>query len=118
MDQPRYEQEGACKVASCRAGNLWVITVSGDVDFTDTDLLSLAVAEALRTHDGAIAFDLSALAFCDSSMLNALLRLYAQRRRVLLIGVRAQTQRLLDVTGTASIFEQFASIQDAVAVST
>ncbi|MER5950395.1 STAS domain-containing protein [Streptomyces sp. NPDC001904] len=113
MNVRRREQRGACGVVSSGAGNLWVISVAGEVDFTSTDLLELTVAEVLRSHEGAIAFDLSRLAFCDSSMLNVLLR-SSRQRQVLLIGITPQTQRLLQVSGTASIFEQHVTVQDAV----
>ncbi|WP_420037211.1 STAS domain-containing protein [Streptomyces sp. cg28] len=113
MDLPRDEQE-AFGLSSSAAGDLWVITVAGELDFTTLDPLERARAEALRTHSGPIAFDLSGVGFCDSSLLNLLL-LTRRQRRVLLIGVTRQTQRLLDVTGTASVFEQYATVPDAVA---
>ncbi len=62
--------------------------------------------------------DLSGLEFCDSTGVNALLRTrlgtQAARIELLLVAPRAQTRRLLDVTGTAEIFVIRPSVRAAL----
>ncbi|WP_199549683.1 STAS domain-containing protein [Streptomyces sp. N35] len=99
--------------ASYACGPLWVIELKGDFDHENVNDVAEATAHAAREHDGPIAFDMEALTFCDSSLLNHVL-LVARRRRVLLVAVPPAALRLFEVTGTDGYLEMFERVEDAV----
>ncbi|WP_394437336.1 STAS domain-containing protein [Streptomyces sp. SGAir0957] len=106
--------EGGHAAYSIQVGAVRGVRVVGDIDVEAVNPLADAAADALRLHDGPIVFDLSRVTFCDSTLLNCLLQT-RMRRTVWLIGVTEQTRRLLDITGTDSLFDYYASVQDAAA---
>lgn len=86
------------------------IRPTGEIDIKTAPALHLALTEAL-THASAakpVAVDCSALTFCDSSALNALLtaRRTAQEAGTVirLAAPGRQLQRLLEITGARSLF--------------
>ena len=73
---------------------------TGEIDASNVD----AVFDALRRHGagGEVHLDLSRLLFCDVSGIRALVRHAAHRdgaRRLLLHGLPAEIERVLDVVG-------------------
>jgi anti-sigma B factor antagonist len=84
-----------------------VITVAGDSDYTGLSPLRQAVDEALA-HDGHVAVDLSGVTFADSTFLNVLLAArnsaVEQAGSLRLLAASTPVQRLLDVTGAATLF--------------
>ncbi|WP_344443582.1 STAS domain-containing protein [Streptomyces kunmingensis] len=99
--------------SSQQRGPLWLIELAGDFDHTDVNTLAETTAHALRSHEGPVAFDLSAVTFCDSSLLNHFLQVRRQRP-VHLVGLPAQTRRVFEITGTLAAFSVFATVQDAL----
>ncbi|MFD9373522.1 STAS domain-containing protein [Streptomyces sp. NPDC060020] len=84
-----------------------VVTLSGELDMTTCPYVTRATdALALKGH--TLALDLSAVTHMDSSGLNMLLTLRNRARDehgvVHLCGVPRQPLRVLDLTGTRSLF--------------
>ncbi|MEU6405806.1 STAS domain-containing protein [Streptomyces sp. NPDC046985] len=85
-------------VRSEREGPLWVIALRGDFDPEFIDLVEEATTVALVAFDGPLVFDLREVGFCDSSLLNHLIRT-KNRRPLALVGANGSVRRLLIVTG-------------------
>ncbi|MEU6807769.1 STAS domain-containing protein [Streptomyces sp. NPDC046831] len=88
---------------------IFEISVRGDVDYAETDLLEAAWAEADEAGTSATVVDLSGVTFGDSGLLNALIaarqRHLASGRSLILLGpLQESIVRLLRLTGT---FEHF-----------
>jgi anti-sigma B factor antagonist len=98
--------------------HLAVLTPTGVLDFCTADVLHERVTATMATHRH-IVVDMSQVTFCDSSGLNTLLRLLRNARTndatLALAAVPAQTQRLLAVTGTHTVFPIHASLVEALA---
>ncbi|MBO1330381.1 STAS domain-containing protein [Streptomyces sp. VRA16 Mangrove soil] len=103
-------------IHSGQHGPIWLIEVSGDVDCTALDALAEATAQGLREQPGPLVMDLGDLRFADSSLLNHLLNARAWRR-LMLVDVPAQMLRVLELTGTAEVFEMHADVTAAVAAA-
>jgi len=90
-----------------RFGEPSVITVVGETDWDNLDSLRDAVREALA-HGPQVVFDLGAVTFADSTLLNVLLE--ARTAAAELnggVGVRATSgpvQRLFEITGAVRLF--------------
>ncbi|MFH9671738.1 STAS domain-containing protein [Streptomyces sp. NPDC017405] len=85
------------------------ITVRGEVDYEENDLLQAAWAEAEDAARPATVVDLSRVTFADSGLLNALLdawrRHQATGRELILLGpFHATVERLFTLTGTREHF--------------
>ncbi|MCP9207902.1 STAS domain-containing protein [Streptomyces cucumeris] len=107
--------EGPAGVSrSERAGDVWLISLFGDFDVDTIDSVSHATADAQRHHSGPVAFDLGAVTFCDSSLLNHLLRT-AGAQRVVLVSPPHDVLRLLTVTGTEGYLPHFPDLASAQA---
>ncbi|SDK43980.1 STAS domain-containing protein [Streptomyces indicus] len=99
--------------ASYARGPLWVIELKGDFDHENVESVAQATALAFRMHEGPVAFDMKALTFCDSSLLNHVLRV-ARQRRLLLVAVPQQAMRVFELTGTCDYLEMCDSVAEAV----
>ncbi|MFE7932359.1 STAS domain-containing protein [Streptomyces sp. NPDC057456] len=92
------------------------LTVAGDLDLNTADVLHRTVEGVLRDHRTAI-LDLTGVTFCDSSGLNALLRLRRHTQetgsRLVLAAPPAQMLRLLTITGAGAIFTVYGSLAEA-----
>lgn len=99
---------------SIRFGEPSVLSVAGETDLESTGPLREAVRAALEHHPHLV-FDLSGVAFADSTFLNVLLeaRNAAAERdgSVRLQNAGTAVQRLLDVTGAARLFTPVAGEQ-------
>ncbi|MGW0122463.1 STAS domain-containing protein [Streptomyces sp. NPDC003327] len=87
-----------------------VVRLSGDIDLDRAADLDTALVHALaECEDGAgLALDMSEVTFCDSTGLNVLLRVrheaLAEHRPVTIVAAGGRVARLLDITGTGSLF--------------
>ncbi|MFG3226902.1 STAS domain-containing protein [Kitasatospora sp. NPDC048194] len=109
---------GATMTVQCSDGVV-VARLVGELDLDSVDVVRLdPTVLSGATH---LMFDLAALDFCDSSGLNALLRLRAEAaRQGLEVGLCApgeRVRRLLRVTGTDQVFPLHASVEDALAAT-
>ncbi|MET7746685.1 STAS domain-containing protein [Streptomyces sp. NPDC005385] len=95
-------------------GDVWVLGLQGDFDAGTEAIETVqeAVARALEAFDGPLIIDLSLVGFCDSALLNLLIRT-ARHRRLALTGCGPLVQRLLDVTGLAGHLPQYSSLAQA-----
>ncbi|MER6096528.1 STAS domain-containing protein [Streptomyces sp. NPDC001728] len=93
-----------------------VLSVAGELDRDTMPPLSAALEEHVGA--GRVVVDCSALAFCDSSGLNALLRarLWALEGggTVEFSGLRPPVDRMFDVTGVRAIFRVYETLDEAL----
>ncbi|MEU2062542.1 STAS domain-containing protein [Streptomyces sp. NPDC013455] len=85
------------------------ITVSGEIDYDENDLLQAAWAEADDAGRPVTVVDLSRVTFADSGLLNALLDAWRQHqaaaRELILLGpLHPTVDRLFSLTGTREHF--------------
>lgn len=86
-----------------RDGTLHLL-LSGEIDYTVTDLLGDAVLAEYETP-GDVVVDMTRVVFLDSLGLSLLLRLRNQSGGgVTLVGVTPEVRRLIDLTGLATAF--------------
>ncbi|MFF9640922.1 STAS domain-containing protein [Kitasatospora aureofaciens] len=99
-----------------RSDGVVVARLAGELDLDSVDVVRLDPAVLSgATH---LLFDLAELDFCDSSGLNALLRLRAEAAlQGIEVGLCAPGERvrlLLRVTGTDQVFPLHPSVEDAL----
>ncbi|MGW6390283.1 STAS domain-containing protein [Streptomyces sp. NPDC055103] len=93
-----------------------VLVLVGELDRDTVDPLR----EALEEHRGAdrIVVDCSALRFCDSSGLNALLKARLRMRetsgRLELAGIRRPVARMFEITGARTVFRVYGTVDEAL----
>lgn len=101
-----------------RAGPVDVVAAAGELDIASAGHLSATLLEHLG-RTGSVVLDLHELSFVDSGGLHALLS--ARRRAQLLPAdlvvarIPRRVDRLMDLTGSAPLFERFGSLESAVA---
>ncbi|MFD9400302.1 STAS domain-containing protein [Streptomyces sp. NPDC060011] len=105
--------------SSSRDGNVWVIRLHGDFDalIFALDATQEAVDEALASFEGPVVFDLAALGFCDSSLLNIMIRARI-RRPLALVAAGPFMQRMLELTGLDDHLPGYATVDEARAALT
>jgi anti-anti-sigma factor len=85
-----------------------VISVSGDIDMAGGPVLDAALATAETKRDDVV-IDLQGVTFVDSSGLRSLLgaarRADQRGRRVALLHVGREVNRLFELTGTRAMFD-------------
>ncbi|MFI8293679.1 STAS domain-containing protein [Streptomyces sp. NPDC085614] len=86
------------------------VHVAGEIDLDSAGHLRVALMRALSAAPAGtgLVLDMSAVTFCDSSGLNALLRLRQQAiedgRSLTISHTGPQVARLLEMTGSAALF--------------
>jgi anti-sigma B factor antagonist len=58
-----------------------VVTIRGEMDLATAERAYSYVSDVIGRHDGEVSLDLSGLAFCDVSGLNALVRMVGRAER-------------------------------------
>ncbi|WP_329416121.1 STAS domain-containing protein [Streptomyces sp. NBC_00704] len=93
------------------AGGRVVVTVRGELDLDTTGRLERALHGALGAAADGIDLELDAVAFCDCSALNVLLGAredgLREGKTVAVRTVSPPVARLLDLTGTAPLFDPY-----------
>lgn len=93
-----------------------VVRAVGEVDLSTTEDLAAAVRPCLAEGE-SVELDLSGVVFIDSSGLGTLVQLLKEAARkgasLTLTGVSANTYRLLEVTGLATVFDVRLASKDA-----
>ncbi|MFF0191117.1 STAS domain-containing protein [Streptomyces sp. NPDC005244] len=98
-----------------------VLSLTGDIDFTQIGPLEEALAAALRMNPPLrlLVIDLDGVGFCDSSGLNVFLqaRQATEERGIelRLVHPALPVQRVLQITGTADIFLIYDDLAQALA---
>lgn len=100
-----------------------VFTLRGELDFDSVVQLHEATERELeRTEKPPVVADCAGLAFCDSSGIGGLLRLYqrlsAQGRTLRLAAVPASVARLFALTGLDQLFSVHADVDEALGTDT
>ncbi|MEU3844276.1 STAS domain-containing protein [Streptomyces sp. NPDC028635] len=103
----QWENRATVKV-TCH-DRVFEISVRGEVDYDEDDLLQAAWAEAEESARPVTVVDLSQVTFADSGLLNALLEAWHQHRadgrELILLGpFRPPVERLFTLTGTRDHF--------------
>ncbi|MEU3465656.1 STAS domain-containing protein [Streptomyces sp. NPDC006733] len=97
-------------------GQTTAFTLAGDLDLHTAPVLYPTVGDALSNHSTVI-LDLAGVTFCDSSGLNALIRLHRRAReagsRLVLVAPPQQMLRLLSITGASRIFTLHDTLAEA-----
>jgi anti-sigma B factor antagonist len=93
-----------------------VLVLEGELDLAAAPRLQARVAETASGR--ALVLDLSRTTFIDSAVLKELLQARAELAgrdvRLVLAGVTPPVRRLLDLTRTSELFEDAASVDEAV----
>ncbi|WP_051713413.1 STAS domain-containing protein [Spirillospora albida] len=100
-----------------RRGGWPVVTVTGEVDFSNADVLGDRLAEATRWHTPPhLAVDLSELEFCDSSGLRRLVIAWKRIKdlggRMVLLNPAPRMAGLLHITGLDTQLEILDALPD------
>ncbi|WP_180290731.1 DUF6296 family protein [Streptomyces sp. TLI_171] len=100
-------------------GRARIVRLDGEIDLDQRPALRRTLEAALHAPPHLVVLDLSRVAFCDVTGLNELLRARriaeAADAALVLAGPRPQTRRLLDIAGTAPVFEVHDSVTDVLA---
>jgi anti-sigma B factor antagonist len=101
------------------AGRCLIVTLRGELDVTNAAMAEQAVSEASVDSYAHLLFDLSELAFMDSTGIRVLIR--ARRRAgeqdatVALTGLTRSVSRIVDITGLDRAFAIYGSLEEALA---
>jgi anti-sigma B factor antagonist len=96
-------------VQTSNSGPTATVAIDGELDLATVGRLDAALAEVEHDESTTIILDLERVSFIDSTGLRCLLR--ARRRaeengrRLELVKVAPEVQRLFDVTGVGGVFE-------------
>jgi anti-anti-sigma factor len=98
-----------------------VLTLTGEVTVHRRETLRRALDEAVRMSPSLLVVDLSGIGFCDSTVLNALLRTRLDARTggfpLVLAGPPPQAMRLLRLTRTDAVFTLRPTLESALAAA-
>ncbi|MEW9529170.1 STAS domain-containing protein [Microbispora sp. NPDC049125] len=106
-------------VASAAQGDAIVIHATGELDATTVHLLREELRQVWATSGvSALVIDVEGIEFCDSrglsELIGALQRGQAANVRLILAGVQGVLRRVLTITGLRNVFEQRATVPDAL----
>jgi anti-sigma B factor antagonist len=100
------------------AGGLPVVRPATEIDATNAEALRAALMAAAQGAPRAVVIDMTETAFCDSTGLSVLVRahkqLESQGGELRMVTREPTLLRIFAVTGIASMFHMFASLDDAV----
>jgi anti-sigma B factor antagonist len=100
------------------AGGLPVVRPAAEIDATNAEALRAALMTAAQGSPRAVIVDMTETAFCDSTGLSVLVRahkqLESQGGELRMVTREPTLLRIFTVTGIASMFHMFASLDDAV----
>jgi len=94
------------------------ITLRGDIDDDDREAAQKRLAVLVENGVDRIVFDLAAVRFADSSLLNLMIRARATLlgRGTVVIGgpVPPAVERLFEITGVGKVFDRHPSVEAAL----
>ncbi len=124
--RPGPPDAGAAPLPQLRVTAGWpqdhvlVLTLTGEVTVHRRDLLRRSLADAVAARPALLVVDLAGIGFCDSTVLNALLRTRVDARSagvpLVLAGPPPQAVRLLRLTRTEDVFTVRPTLRAALAV--
>jgi anti-anti-sigma factor len=89
--------------AAVDASGVLVVTLSGEIDISNVDLLRASIEPALAHAPDVVVFDLAALQFMDSSGIAMLLRAAARIPTVRVRNPSPMVRRIIEVTGLTGV---------------
>ncbi|WUH89292.1 STAS domain-containing protein [Streptomyces sp. NBC_00433] len=95
-------------------GAVWIIALHGEFDLDTLPDVQDVTARVLAAFDGPLVFDLALVSFCDSALLNHLVRT-ASKRRTALAHAGAGVDRLLRLTGAEAVFSAYEDLVNPTA---
>ncbi|MBB2744625.1 UNVERIFIED_ORG: anti-anti-sigma factor [Microbispora rosea subsp. rosea] len=102
----RYEREWA------------ILTVTGDLDRTTAEKLKSVARTVWKTDPTRLVLDLSAVPFCDSAGLSALVYVLrgcqALDIGLALVGIEPRVERILSLRHLLSAFDRYHSVEEAL----
>lgn len=124
--RPGPPRAGAAPIPQLRVTAGWphdrvlVLTLTGEVTVHRRDLLRRSLADAVVARPALLVVDLAGVGFCDSTVLNALLRTRVDARSagvpLVLAGPPPQAVRLLRLARTEDVFTMRPTLRAALAV--
>ncbi|WP_327047853.1 STAS domain-containing protein [Microbispora sp. NBC_01189] len=108
------------KVASVSRGDALVVRMQGDLDAGTAHLLREELRQVWESSTTSVlVIDVAEVMFCDSrglsELISALQRGQAANVRLILTGVQGVLRRVLTITGLRKVFEQHATVEEALA---
>jgi anti-sigma B factor antagonist len=100
------------------AGGLPVVRPAVEIDVTNADALRAAIMTAAQAGPDAVVVDMTETAFCGSTGLSVLVRAHKQMEsqgaQLRVVTSEPTLLRIFTVTGIATMFHMFASLDDAL----
>ncbi|MHA6757370.1 STAS domain-containing protein [Streptacidiphilus sp. PAMC 29251] len=97
-----------------RDGARAVVQVSGAMDYDTSPALEQALTDLLQDGARHLVLDVAALAFCDSSGINTLVRTLARARQehgsLALVATTPRVQGVLEMTGVDAVITTYPTI--------
>ncbi|WP_331757739.1 STAS domain-containing protein [Nocardia sp. NBC_01388] len=105
---------GALALSIRHAGEVTVVTVAGEVDIVTAPQLRAVLADVVATAPPILVADMTAVPFCGSAGLSALLQEteYAPGMSVRVVA-SAPVRRIIEVTGLAQVLALFDTVEAA-----
>ena len=108
------DDQSDLRLTTARAGSEVLVEVAGELDLSTTEAFRAHLQGAIDAGTGDVALDLSAVSFCDSTALHALVdvrrRLVERGRRLRVVRPSRPVDRLLWLSGLAEALYVPASV--------
>jgi len=108
------DDQSDLRLTTARAGSEVLVEVEGELDLSTTETFRAHLQVAIDAGSGDVALDLSAVSFCDSTALHALVdarrRLVERGRRLRVVRPSRPVDRLLWLSGLAEALYLPASV--------
>jgi len=108
------DDQSDLRLTTARASSEVLVEVDGELDMSTTEAFRTHLRDAIDAGTGDVALDLSAVPFCDSTALDALIdarrNLLERGRRLRVVKPSRAVNRLLWVSGLAELLYVPASV--------
>ena len=95
-----------------------VVQVEGVLDFETTDPLIRTCLELVEQGRPGLVLDMTGVGFCDSSGLNAMIKIMNRAEQaggsLSLVGTSPALARILELTGVDAVVQRYASAEQAL----
>lgn len=113
------EVEDQALFSSAHVGNAVVLSVRGEVDIANADMLRTAMRDSARTGESAVVVSLVDVSYLDSHTLELLVdlsrKLHVHRRSMAIVAPSGgPARRLIDVCGISKVIGVFDTVEQAL----